>query len=251
MIDFIFPCHPKDFPSLKIAVDGVKNNVSCCNRIFVVSKENPNIEGVIHFNERAYYKYITKEKVEEIWSEKNPSLSYRSKWVYQQFIKLLSGKVIPDLTDSFVLVDADTIFLRDVPFDIEKFYYCRAKEYHKPYLEPIKKLFGIEKTIGFSTICHHMIFNKEKLNDMISDIENRFDSSFVDAILGVLDYNQGSCMSEWDIYANYMILNHPEMCKNRQLEWHDIYIVPNEKHVEELKNHFDFVSCHAYMRGIE
>ena len=251
MIDFIFPCHPKDFPSLKIAVDGVKNNVSCCNRIFVVSKENPNIEGVIHFNERAYYKYITKEKVEEIWSEKNPSLSYRSKWVYQQFIKLLSGKVIPDLTDSFVLVDADTIFLRDVPFDIEKFYYCRAKEYHKPYLEPIKKLFGIEKTIGFSTICHHMIFNKEKLNDMISEIENRFDSSFVDAILGVLDYNQGSCMSEWDIYANYMILNHPEMCKNRQLEWHDIYIVPNEKHVEELKNHFDFVSCHAYMRGIE
>lgn len=251
MIDFIFPCHPKDFPSLKIAVDGVKNNVSCCNRIFVVSKENPNIEGVIHFNEEAYYKYITKEKVEEIWSEKNPSLAYRSKWVYQQFIKLLSGKVIPDLTDSFVLVDADTIFLRDVSFDIEKFYYCRAKEYHKPYLEPIKKLFDIEKTIGFSTICHHMIFNKEKLNDMISEIENRFDSSFVDATLDILDYNQGSCMSEWDLYSNYMILNHPEMCENRQLEWSDIYIVPNEKHVEELKNHFDFVSCHAYMRGIE
>jgi len=251
MIDFIFPCHPKDFPSLQVAVDGVKNNITCCNRIFVVSKEDPNIKNTIHFPEQNYYKYVTKEKIEDIWKEKNQSLAYRSKWVYQQFIKMLSGRVIPDLTSSFVLVDSDTIFLKDVSFDIDKFYYCKAKEYHKPYLEPIKKLFGIENTIGFSSICHHMIFNKEKLNNMIKQIEDRFNLSFVDSVLSILDYDQGSCISEWDIYANYMILNHPEMCENRQLNWHDIYMVPNQSHIKELKNHFDFVSCHAYMRGIE
>ena len=64
MIDFIFPCHPKDFPSLQVAVDGVKNNITCCNRIFVVSKEDPNIKNTIHFPEQNYYKYVTKEKIE-------------------------------------------------------------------------------------------------------------------------------------------------------------------------------------------
>lgn len=252
MIDFVIPCHPKDFPSLKMCVGGIKENIKILNRIFVVSNDNPNIEGVIHIPEKKYLPFVQKEKIAEKFEYYNPSLLYRTKWVYQQFLKLFSAKVIPELTNSYVMVDSDTIFLKDISFDPEKFYYCKAEEYHKPYIQPIKKLFGIEETIGFSAISHHMIFNKEKLNEMIADVEKRFESeSFFECVLSILDYNEASCMSEWDLYANYMLLNYPKMCQQRQLVWEDISFIPVKSHLEEFKEQFDFVSCHAYRRGIE
>jgi hypothetical protein len=252
MIDFVIPCHSKDFPSLNMSVNGIKENITCCNDIFVISTDDPNIDGVIHIPESRYFSYVDKEKIFKKFQLNNPSLLYRTKWIYQQFLKLYTAKVIPELTDSYVVVDSDTIFLRNVSFDINKFYYCKAQEYHKPYLNPIKILFDIEDTIGFSTICHHMIFNKEKLNEMISLVEKKYDSeSFFDCVLSILDYGEASCMSEWDLYSNYMIKNYPDMCVHRQLKWDSISFVPVKSHLEEFKEEFDFVSCHAYIRGIE
>lgn len=252
MIDFVIPCHPKDFPSLRLCVDGIRNNISVCNKIFIISKEDPKIEGVFHISEEKYYQYVTKEKIEEIWSQKNNNLAYRSKWIYQQFLKLLTTRIIPELSDSYVIVDSDTIFLRDVSFEIDKFYYCKAQEYHLPYLQPTKILLDVDQTIGFSCISHHMIFNKEKLESLLKSIEMRFSGKpFVDCVLDIIDYNEASCLSEWDLYANYMILTHPEMCINRQLIWEDISFVPYKSHIDEFKEYYDFVSCHAYRRGIE
>ena len=252
MIDFVIPCHPKDFPSLEICVTSIKQNISIVNRIFVISDDNPNIDGVIHVPEQNYGAFIDREKIAKKFTQHCPNLLYRTKWIYQQFIKLFSAKAIPELTDSYVIVDSDTVFLKDIAFDPDKFYYCKAEEYHKPYLEPIKKLFGIEETIGFSTICHHMIFHKKTLNKMMENVKETFKSdSFFDTVLSILDYTESSCMSEWDLYANYMLLNYPEMCQQRQLIWEDISFIPVKSHLDEFKEQFDFVSCHAYKRGIE
>jgi hypothetical protein len=252
MIDFVVPCHPKDFPSLKICVSSIKENISIVNRIFVICNDNPNIDGTIHVPEQNYAAFIDREKIEEKFIQYCPNLLYRTKWIYQQFIKLFSAKVIHELTDSYVIVDSDTVFLKNISFDPDKFYYCKAEEYHKPYLEPIKKLFNIKETIGFSTICHHMIFHKKILNEMMEKVKNTFKSdSFFDTVLNILDYTEGSCMSEWDLYANYMLLNYPEMCLQRQLIWKDISFIPVKSYLEEFKQEFDFISCHAYRRGIE
>jgi hypothetical protein len=252
MIDFVIPCHPKDFPSLRLCVDGIRNNTSVCNKIFIVSKEDPKIEKTFHVPEEKYFQYVTKEKIEEIWNQKNSNLAYRSKWVYQQFLKLLSARVISELSDSYVIVDSDTIFLRDVYFESDKFYYCKAQEYHLPYLQPTKILLDVEQTIGFSCISHHMIFNKEKLQSLLESVEMKFGGKpFVECVLDIIDYNEASCLSEWDLYANYMILNYPEMCEQRQLIWEDISFIPVKSHLEDFKENFDFVSCHAYIRGIE
>lgn len=249
-IDFIIPSHPKDFPSLQFTVDGIKK-ISCLRKIFVISKSNPHIDGVIHIPESNFDKFVVKKQIKDIWDEKNKSLSHRSKWIYQQFLKLLSFKVIEELSDSFVIVDSDTIFLKDVDFDLNSFYYCKAEEYHIPYLNPIKKLLDVESTIGFSCISHHMIFNKQKLSMMIDEIEKRFNKKFVDIVLDIIDYNEGSCFSEWDLYSNYMILNHPEMSFQRQLKWQNIPFLPSNVDLLNLQEYFDFVSCHAYYRGIE
>jgi hypothetical protein len=251
MIDFVLPCHPKDFSSLKLSIDGVKR-ITGCGKIFVISKESPEIDGVVHIPESRFDVFTTKDKIENIWNNKNANVSYRSRWLYQQFLKILCFKVIEDLTESFVMVDSDTIFLRDVSFDPMSFQYSIAPDYHIPYEHPIKSLLGIE-TLGYSCINHHMIFNKSKLQLMIDDVEKRFNTNFIDAVLSIIDYNEASCFSEWDLYANYMIKNHPNYCVHRQLKWVDIGYIPNKSQIKSLNEEtdYDFVSCHAYIRGIE
>jgi hypothetical protein len=251
-MDFVIPCHPKDFCSLQLSVDGIRNNIAVCDKIFVISEKDPKIFGTTHIPEENYSKYITKEKIHTIWENKNPNLYYRSNWLYQQFLKLFSVKVIHNLSESFVLVDSDTIFLKDISFDEKKFYYCIAEEYHTPYLPPTKLLLDVEDTIGFSCISHHMIFNKKKINQLLEYIENRFDGkSFADCILDIVDYNEASCFSEWDLYANYMLIKYPEMCNQRQLIWKDIDFIPSNFDLDNFKIDYDFVSCHAYRRNIK
>ena len=250
MIDFVIPCHQKDFPSLKLCVNGIKN-ISCRNKIYIISDQDPKIEGTIYISERKFDGFILKEDIKLIYSNKNPNLIYRSKWIYQQFLKLLCVNVIEDLTDSFVVVDSDTIFLRDVHFDSHLFFYSKAEEYHIPYLNPIKILLNTERTIGFSCINHHMIFNKEKIISMVNEIENRFNKEFSTIILEIIDYNEISSFSEWDLYANYMITNYSDICFQRQLNWIDIPFIPNTTALEQFAKDYDFVSCHAHKRGIE
>ena len=83
--------------------------------------EDPGIKGTIHIPEERYFKYIDKKKLLRS-SLLMLHILYRTKWVYQQFLKLYAFKVIPELSDSYVLVDSDTIFLRDIPFDSDKFF---------------------------------------------------------------------------------------------------------------------------------
>lgn len=249
-MDFIIPCHPKDFSTLQLSVSGIKN-IKVNSRIFLISKKDPNIEGTIHIPENLFDEFVLKDDVRRKWEQNNKSLSHRSKWIYQQLLKILSYKVIKDLSESYVIVDSDTIFLKDISFDENKFYYCIAQEYHLPYLNPIKKLLNLEKTIGFSCISHHMIFNKEKMNMMIGEIEERFNKKFSDIVLDIIDYNEASCFSEWDLYSNYMITKHQEQTEQRQLKWANIPYIPSTQDLGYLKNQYDFISCHAYDRGLE
>jgi hypothetical protein len=249
LIDFLIPTHKKDFKTLEICVKSIKENISNLGKIFIVSSEDPNIPGIIYVSESKFDQYINFKKIESNFNYWNSDFSYRSGWIYQQLIKLLSGIVIPELTESYVVVDSDTIFLRDVHFDSQYFYYSKVDEYHLPYVEFTKKILGLNDTIGFSTICHHMVFQKKYLSEMIDDVKRRFYSeSFSDCVLNLIDYNELSSMSEWDLYSNYMITKHPGLCKQRQLSWENLSVLPTSCDLNILKNNYDFISCHFYLR---
>jgi len=248
-IDCLIPAHKKDFNTLNLCVNGLKNNIKNLNTIFVVSNEDPKIDGITYIPQSRYDSYVNLQKIIEKYDNEKSDFTYRSGWIYQQFLKLLSSKVIQELTDSYLVVDADTIFVRPINFNPEKFYYCKANEYHLPYLTTIKKLLGVEETIGFSTISHHMIFNKNIMNEMIEVIMNNFHSnSFFDCVMSVIDYNELSSISEWDLYSNYAIKNYSHICEHRQLFWNDISYIPCQNDLDNFKEQLDFVSCHFYLR---
>lgn len=257
MIDFVIPAHEKDFDSLPLVVEGIQKNISCANRIFIASDIDPQISNTNYVScgqGSAYGDMVTLKQIQDIWNKRNPKLAWRSGWIYQQIIKLLPGRAIPELTDSFVLVDADTIFVRDVIFDINKFYYTSSPEkYHLPYLQPTMTLLDVDTTIGFTVTAHHGIYHKQKLEEMLSGIENRFGMSFTDALLSILDYgevtNEGAAFNEQDLYANYMILKNPEMSSRRDLKWLNIPFIPDQEYLKNISKEYDFVSCHAYLRS--
>lgn len=250
-IDFVIPCHSKDFLTLTDCVNGIKN-IKTSNKIYVIANDNPCINDVEFINENEFDKYFTLNEIISTWKKRYNLKSSRSNWLYQQFLKLYSYRIIKNLTESFVVVDSDVIFLNDIEFHETKFYYNIVTEYHLPYLYPIKKLLGVDETIGFSTISHHQSFNKKYLNMMFDEIENISGMTFFKTVLSCIDYTQGACFSEWDLYSNYMILNHKNESKNRQLRWKNINYVPNENQKEELKTKYDFVASHAYAcRGLD
>jgi hypothetical protein len=246
--DVLIVCHEKDFNILSICVEQIRKNFSKLNNIFILSNKNPNIDQTIYISEDRYSPYINIEKIKKFYKDNNSDFLHRSGWIYQQILKLLSFKFIPELTDSYIVIDSDTLFLRDVEFNTEKFYYSISDEYHKPYLDTIKKLLNIDETIGFSTISHHSIFNKKFLNEMVNSIEKRFQLNLVDCVLKCIDSKELSSVSEWDLYANYMIINHSEICEKRQLKWKDINFIPNQNQLSKIKLVYDFISSHSWLR---
>jgi len=249
-IDFVIPAHPKDFESLALAVAGLQANVSCVGRILIVADTDPGIDGATFVHRglgSGYAEQVSIERIEQVWRENNPDLAWRAGWIYQQMVKLLTPRAIDDLTETFVTIDADTIFLRDISFDSNLFFYTKTVEY-LPMVPPIKKLLGVNETIGFSANAHHMIYNRTKLEEMVSSVEARFDCSFVEAVLSVIDYYEISNLSELDLWTNFMLLNYPDLCQHRQLNYLDIPFIPDAAYLAQNPQNLDFVSCHEWMR---
>ena len=248
--DVIIPCHPKDFDTLNLVIEGVQKNLNY-NEIFVVTPAlvggygHPNVTFVL---DNTYYEHSDIEKIKD--KLKDTNRPGRFGWLFQQTVKLLSHRVLKELTESYLCLDADTIFTRPVEFDTDKFQYLKVEEYHRPYLETYSKLYD-SRSCGFSMISHHMMFNKTYMEELISSIESKHDSTFLDALLKSIDVNQKSTFSEWDLYGNFMLLHHGDVCELRELEWYNnVTNIPGEWELEQYHNVYDFVSTHAHKRKI-
>ena len=55
-----------------------------------------------------------------------------------------------------------------------------------------------------------MLFNKKYLAEMKELIEKRFQKSWYEAYLGVVDTNEVSSISEYEIYSLFLLRNYPE-----------------------------------------
>lgn len=102
-----------------------------------------------------------------------------------------------------------------------------------------KNLIKVDK--NKSGICHHMIFETKYVLEFISKIKRIHNELFFDIFLKFSKNNTKSGASEYEIYFNYMLKNHPDKIKIRELKWE------NTCNFEEYK-HFDYISCHYYQR---
>ena len=112
--DVIIPCHPKDFAILKYVIQGIKKYLNY-NKIYLISPysttelKDSSIQFVL---DSEFENETNLETIKKRWEIENEQLKWRSPWIFQQTLKLLSHRIIKNLTDSYLILDADTVLYK-------------------------------------------------------------------------------------------------------------------------------------------
>lgn len=176
--------------------------------------------------------------------EIHKGVNWRNGWYLQQLLKLYAGFVIPDILPTYLVVDADTVFLRPTTFLSQegKYLFNIGSEYHRPYFLHMERMHPtFQKQVRPSGICHHMLFNRDYVQKMMAMVEATHHLPFWRVFLEKVSDILGSGASEYEMYFNYLIKYHPEVIQIRMLRWTNAPTI-----LENLG--LDYVSVHHYMR---
>ena len=236
--DIVIPVGPNDKSVIEQQIKYTKKNIIGYRNIYLICYDPAiKINGCITINENIFPFNI------DTVAEHHGKLE-RNGWYLQQLLKLYAGKIIPNILDKYLVIDADTFFLKPTTFvENNKCLYNYGTEYHKPYFDHMEKLdkdlTKIDKSK--SGICHHMIFDKKYIDELISKIEKNHNELFYNIFLKTVTDKGGSGASEYEIYFNYMLKYNPDKIQIRKLSW---------KNTKKLKSNsnYDYISCHWYMR---
>jgi len=238
LYDIVIPVGPNDINIITEQIKYTKMNIIGRRNIYLICYDPTiNIDNCITINENIFP--FDMETVRKYHGKLD-----RNGWYLQQLLKLYAGNVIPDILDKYLVIDSDTFFLKPTIFmEDNKCLYNFGREYHNPYFQHMSKLdINLKKVHPhMSGICHHMIFETKYVNELISNIEKTHNDTFYNVFLKNVTDTKGSGASEYEIYFNYMIANHPAEIQIRQLNW---------KNTNKLvaSNDLDYISYHWYMR---
>lgn len=236
--DIVIPVGPNDKSVIEQQIKYTQKNIIGYRNIYLICYDpSISIDGCITINENIFPFNI------ETIAEHHGKLD-RNGWYLQQLLKLYAGKIIPNILDKYLVIDSDTFFLKPTTFvENNKCLYNYGTEYHKPYFHHMEKLdkdlTKIDK--GKSGICHHMIFDKKYIDELISKIEKNHNDLFYNIFLKTVTDKRGSGASEYEIYFNYMLKYHHDKIQIRELSW------KNTNKLESNSN-YDYISYHWYMR---
>ena len=211
--DIVIPVGPNDKSVIEQQIIYTKNIIGYRNIYLICYDPSITIDGCITINENIFPFNIDTVA-------KHHGKLKRNGWYLQQLLKLYSGKCIPDILDKYLVIDSDTFFLKPTTFiENNKCLYNYGTEYHEPYFNHMKKLdkdlIKIDK--NKSGICHHMIFEKKYIDELISKIEKNHNELFYNIFLSKVTDKSGAGASEYEIYFNYMIMNNADKIELREL----------------------------------
>lgn len=242
LFDIVIPLGPNDREVIEQQIVYTKQNVIGYRNIFLISYDpSIHIEGCTTIDETLFP--FSLETVIEIHGQTD-----RVGWYLQQLLKLYAGTVIPNILERYLVIDADTFFLKPTTFILDnKCLYNYGNEYHKEYFE---HMFRMDPTMSRvhseqSGICHHMIFETKYISEMIKKVEeihkDIFYSIFLKCVAEEVQITSGA--SEYEMYYNYMLQHHRDKITIRPLKWDNVKTL-------DAANEMDYVSLHWYNRSI-
>lgn len=236
--DIVIPVGPNDKSVIEQQIKYTQKNIIGYRNIYLICYDSSIIingcitidENIFPFNIETVARYHGKLE--------------RNGWYLQQLLKLYAGKIVPDILDKYLVIDSDTFFLKPTTFvKNNRCLYNYGTEYHKPYFHHMKKMDRNLTRIyrNKSGICHHMIFEKKYIDELISKIEKNHNELFYHVFLKTVTDKSGSGASEYEIYFNYMLKYNHDKIQIRKLSW------KNANKLETNSN-YDYISYHWHMR---
>lgn len=245
LFDIVIAVGPNDTSVIKQQIDYTKKNVLGYRNIFLIAPSKiceyladiPNCtiidESIFPFSINMIHTII------------GVNQTYRNGWYLQQLIKLYSGNTIPDILDRWLVIDADTFFLRPTTFvEDTTCLYAYGSERYIPYFDHMKRLLPIlHRVQDRSGICHHMIFEKQYISELFTAVEDLHGQPFWKCFLTLISPSEygGSGASEYEIYFNYMLIHNSDKIKVRSLSWGNVSEL-------NVNSDCDYISYHHYSR---
>lgn len=278
MYDIVICSCDKDKFILKKLIESIYKFISDYRRIIVISDkkliDNPNVEW---FDEKKF-PFSKKDVYDNLNGMKEEQRVRKISYI-NQILKLYCHKIIPNLTENVLICDSDIIFIKKTSFFENglPLYGNRIVDYHAylPYLKHHSKLckefdfgnlFGndkLKKQNKFTSgICHHIIYNKFIINELIEKIETIHNRTFWKIYLNLTNTKTDNIEpANCELYYNYINLYHKDKFKIRAIKWlecaaeskksntiitnfsiHDL----NEK--KALKVGCNYIAYHSYNR---
>jgi FkbM family methyltransferase len=236
--DIVIPIGPNDKDIIIKQIEYTKKNIIGYRNIYLISYDSSIIiDGCVTISENIFP--FSLETVSNFHGK-----SSRNGWYLQQLLKLYALIIIPEILERCLVIDSDTFFMKPTIFiNNNKCLYNYGTEYHRPYFEHMLKLDKdlIKVDYTKSGICHHMMFEKIYIRELINKIEEKHSDKFYNLFLKMVVDITSSGASEYEIYFNYMLKNHSDKIKIRQLSW------VNSINRDDINCTYDYISSHWYM----
>lgn len=251
--DIVIPVGPEDINIIDEQIKYTKKNVIGYRNIYIICFDSSiKIDGCITISEDIFPFSIESINLIHIKKKSTPihGSKTRNGWFLQQLIKIYSSLYIDGILDRYLVIDSDTFFLKPTKFfDENKCLYNYGSEYHKPYfihMLELDKTF-IKKYPDKSGICHHMMFEKKYVKEIINIVENNHNDLFYNVFLKKVEDVILDGASEYELYFNYIFSNHIDNVKIRKLNWRNISFSFSK--LNKLSKKYDYISMHHYMRN--
>lgn len=251
VVDLFLPTIAKDFKTLQLVIEAAQKNI--CHKIgtiYVVSNENSEI---VNFCKEHDYTFIDEKMVLGYGKEK---IDYkvgdldRSGWLFQQLLKFGADKIVK--SKNFISIDSDTVLLKPHSFIHKgKFIYRQNEEWHKPYFNSFKKIFGYSVKTWLSYTSHMMIFNTDMLRELKNELEQKHLKPWDEVYISTASPYEISCISDYDTYANWVRYNYPKKVKSVLLYNRTLSRDKLEKLTlleAQYKNKYHSISFHSYAK---
>lgn len=238
--DIVIPAGINDYQILTKSIEYTKQNVIGHRNIYIVSPIDHEIEDTIFIHEKKFF--ILMSTVERYHGKLS-----RNGWYLQQLIKLYAGQCIVGLSINYLVIDADTCFLKPTRFfdDNNKPYLTFGYEYNFEYFEHMYRVHpSLCRTINSSGICHHCMFNTNYVQEIMYLVQLHHNKPFYQVFLECVSesFRSGAGASEYEIYFHYLTRVHMNNISVRELKWENVSVLP------ENDTYHDYVSCHHYLR---
>ncbi|MFZ4600262.1 MAG: DUF6492 family protein, partial [Terrimicrobiaceae bacterium] len=176
MFDIVVPLGPNDISCIKQQLEYTKKNIIGYRNIFLISYDpSIHIDGCITIDEKIFP--FTLNTIAEYHTKNS-----RNGWYLQQLLKLYAGFVLPDILDTYLVIDSDTYFLRPTTFikNDKCLYNFSNKENHTPYFNHMQRLHSSlhKADTNKSGVCHHMIFQVKYIKELMDLIETTHNKPF-------------------------------------------------------------------------
>ena len=148
-----------------------------------------------------------------------PKQPARAGWYLQQFLKLSFGKYAG--VARYVIWDADTVMLQPPVLERSgRVVMNTAKEYHQPYFDTFRRLFGVAPTLPHSMISQYMLIDSAVCLQMQQNICARGQGvDWIEVLLRGLPGASISEFSEYETYANYLAHINPIGVELQTRKW--------------------------------